>query len=341
MDTVPERHETLSQALSIINSLSGSVAGLTVRELMAEHGLGLRTVQRMLRAIDRSCHTLELVDTERREKRWRMRSGAVSHSIGIKADEIVEIEAAARRLSEEGLNERASALRRAGAKLRTLSADVAVRRAEPDAEVILSSEGLAARPGPRVALSSEMISTLRGGILALRCLKIEYRSPDMSIRRHIVEPYGILYGMRPYLVAAVSGKSSVVYWRLDRITSLSASEKSFLPNPDINLAHVTENSFAVWREEPFQVIIRFNTKGAPDARAWHFHRSQKVVELADGRLEVSFMAGGLVEMVNHFSQWGDTIEVVQPDLLRERLCQHGMMLVATHGKGDTKNVQQI
>lgn len=230
-----ERHAKLSRALALIMSLAGSRSGMTLRELMVEHDLGLRTVQRMLKAIDEACHNLEMVELDGREKRWRITPTPIARAIAISADEVVELEAAARRLSDEGLEERARTLKMAAARFRAMSTHAALRKAEPDAEAILASEGLAARPGPRVELPDNIISQLRNAILGNRRILLHYRPVSGIERVYVLEPYGLLCGHRPYLLALRPGKPDVAVWRLDRVVALTDAGTSFVPREGYTL----------------------------------------------------------------------------------------------------------
>jgi predicted DNA-binding transcriptional regulator YafY len=327
---MPDRHEKLSHALALIMSLAGSRVGLTLRELMAEHDVGLRTLQRMLKAIDQTCHTLEVVETDEREKRWRMRPTPITRAVAITAEEIVEIEAAAQRLVVEGMGERATILRAAASRLRAQATEQALRKSEPDAEAMLASEGIAARPGPRVQLPDGVIAALRRAIIGNRMINLHYRPANGQERTYLLEPYGLLYGHRPYLLALRPGKPDAAVWRLDRILGLTEADRSFLPREGFDLANLTTNSFGIWREDPFDVVLRFSPTAAKDARAWRFHASQVFEDNEDGSLIVHIHAGGAEEMVAHLALWGDSVTVLAPSELAQRLADFGQRLVDHH-----------
>ena len=119
---MPARHEKLSQALSLILTLSTSQGGLTVREMMAIQGCGRRTIERLLKAIDQVCQSLQQVPSTDREKRWRLGPTPLAGAVAISLDEMAEIEAAAHRLEREGLGTSAGRLRSASRKLRARDA---------------------------------------------------------------------------------------------------------------------------------------------------------------------------------------------------------------------------
>ena len=76
-----ERHEKLRKSLALMLSLSCTRSGVTLRELMATHDLGIRTLQRMLRAIEQVSGPLEEVPSGGREKRWRLRPTPLAQAL--------------------------------------------------------------------------------------------------------------------------------------------------------------------------------------------------------------------------------------------------------------------
>ena len=66
-----------------------------------------------------------------------------------------------------------------------------------------------------------------------------------------------------------------------------------------------------------RVVLRFAPSAAATAREFEFHPKEDVVEEEDGSLLVSFESSGLVEMAWHLAKWGNAVEVVEPQALRE------------------------
>ncbi|WP_431280791.1 helix-turn-helix transcriptional regulator [Humitalea sp. 24SJ18S-53] len=327
---MPERHEKLSQALGLITALSATRAGLTMAQMQADLGCGRRTVERLLAAIRQACADVEEVATDLPEKRWRMRPSRLVATVRMTPEEIAEIEAAARRLVDEALPARAATLRSAANKLRASMDEGARRRAEPDVEALLAAEGLAARPGPRVAVPPGVIETLRHALLATHLVRISYLTANGAAREHLLEPYGLLYGARPYLLAAKPGKPDVAVWRLDRVRSVTETEEAFVPRPGFDIATLMKDSFGVWRESPMDVVLHFTAPAVEDALTWRFHGSQQAEPQPDGSLILRFSAGGIEEMAAHLAQWDGKVEVLAPPALRDRMARMGQALVKGH-----------
>lgn len=327
------RQEKLADGLRMVMALASSRFGKSIQDLMDEFGIGRRTVERRLDAIREVCHSLEEVPTDAPPKRWRIRMHRLTHALGLKAEEIAEVEAAAKRLEEEGLRSRAATLRDVTNRLRAMLDEAALRRAESDVEAQLASEGLAARPGPQVQVDGAVLGGIRAALLAGRRLRVRYRGPNGVVRTHVLEPCGLLYGARPYLLAVAEGKADAAVWRLERIEHVEDSGEGFVPRAEFDLATLSAQSFGVWREAPHDVVLRFSAAAAQDAAGWRFHASQVMEPQGDGTLVVRFRAGGVDEMANHLVSWGASVEVVEPAALRAKLAGIGVALVGRYGAG--------
>ena len=326
-----ERHEKLIRAIQLVQRLSGSRTGLTISELAAGMECSRRTAERVLKAVGQACDGLEAIPGDGGEKRWRMGASFLSRTLKLTAAEMGEMELAAKRLSAEGQEERAELLRGAGRKLRALAEPRALLAAEVDAEALLAAEGLATRPGPRIRVGGHLVGQLRQAILARRVLRVRYRGKDGTEVERLLEPCGLLYGQRPYLLAAVPGKPDAAVWRLDRLLAVEVTEQPCAARFD--MAALTAHNFGVWREAPLDVVLRFAPPAAEEAAHWVFHPSQSVAPQPDGALVVRFRAGGLEEMANHIATWGEAVEVLDPPVLRARLAAMGAALLRRHGTG--------
>jgi predicted DNA-binding transcriptional regulator YafY len=52
-----------------------------------------------------------------------------------------------------------------------------------------------------------------------------------------------------------------------------------------------------------------------------WHRSQRVTELPDGRVELTVTVAGIVEIRPWILSWGDGVEVLEPPELREAVAR--------------------
>ncbi|MFP1646076.1 WCX domain-containing protein [Pontitalea aquivivens] len=90
------------------------------------------------------------------------------------------------------------------------------------------------------------------------------------------------------------------------------------------MANYAAQAFGVW-QDPAQygeVIWRFAPEAAARAAGFSFHPRQVLESQADGSLIVRFHAAGWLEMAWHLYQWGDKVEVLAPQALRDMVEGH-------------------
>ena len=201
-------------------------------------------------------------------------------------------------------------------------------RIETDHEALLEAQGLAARPGPRQRIDRKIIVAIAEAIKACRMLEVEYRSRDETApRRRRLAPYGLLTGLRRYLVARpdddpVRHPCVSTWWRTSARPrsprSLSCATLAF------DLQAFADRAFGVFQnEDEFgEVVWRFTPKAAAHARGFEFHPGQVFEEEPDGSLIVRFSAAGHLEMSWHLYVWGDQVDVLAPERLRQMIKGH-------------------
>jgi predicted DNA-binding transcriptional regulator YafY len=156
----------------------------------------------------------------------------------------------------------------------------------------------------------------------MQLVVVRYASPDcLESAARILCPYGLLYGGRGWLVAHVDDLPEMRLWRLDRIVSVDLLDRGFSRREDFSLQTYAAQSFGIFQEEPFDVVLRFTPAAADDAARWLFHPSQSVKEEPDGTLTVRFRAGGMQEMSWHLFTWGSAVSVIAPVTLRIMLAK--------------------
>ncbi len=325
------RYERLTDIVRLATRLQGLRGGMTMDDIAGEFRVSRRTAERMRGAVEAAFGPLETVDTGDRRLHWRLRSTSLRGLVQLSPEELAELESAASHLDRTGPVERADTLRELAAKLRALRRPLSEGAFEDDLEALMLAEGLAMRPGPRPGIEHGLLPRLRDAIRAGR--KVEFDYVARSSGRHsqqVVEPYGVLYGNRAYLVGRPQWRNQPQLWPLANVSNVHVTGELFERDPDFNLQRYAERSFGAFQEEPIDVELRFDADAAPDAASFLFHPSQAVIDNGDGSLTVRFRAGGLTEMCWHLVTWGPVVTVVQPVRLRERLRQMCADLAAHH-----------
>lgn len=135
------------------------------------------------------------------------------------------------------------------------------------------------------------------------------------------EPYGVLIGVRRYLVAKrkADTEGPLRYYVAERIRSAELTGESFVREPGFNIDQHAQKAFGAFQNdsEYGEVIWKFKPDVASHARAFLFHPTQVLEDLPDGSLLVRFNASGHLEMCWHLYTWGDQVEVLAPEVLRK------------------------
>lgn len=199
-------------------------------------------------------------------------------------------------------------------------------RTAVDEEALLECMGLATRPGPRPVAEPEVDGMIAFSLKARCRLEILYSSGgDAEPRWRTIEPYGLLLGVRRYLVGIdVEKPNAVRYYRVDSIRAAKTTDQYFEVDPGFDLHEQAKKGFGTYESEREygQVVWRFRPDVAAHAQRFQFHPDQKLTLEEDGSLTVRFKASGYYEMAWHLYTWGDKVEVIAPSKLRDMVEHH-------------------
>ncbi len=320
-----------SDLLRIADMAMARFEGISLLDITREFGCDHRTAQRMMRAFEGVFPNVDIVEDAERRRRWHLPRSDPRwlQAQGIRDGELAALDMAAKRAERDGAPDDAQRLRALRDRLLAAMPASHARRTEADAEALLESQGFASRPGPRVVSDMQLLGTLTEALRAPWELKLLYRSAqDEAPKLRLLEPHGLLLGTRRYLVARPSkGDGRMRRFRLDRVRSAEITARSFARDPDFDLDAFAARAFGSFHSdaEYGPVEWRFTPGAAPTARQFIFHPQQEMTKAPDGSLTVRFKASGHMEMAWHLYMWGDQVEVLAPEALREMVgdCRRG------------------
>ena len=135
---------------------------------------------------------------------------------------------------------------------------------------------------------------------------------------YFLEPDAALRSV--YLIGYDEPAEAMRTYKVERIRSATLTQDRYeIPDgfdPDAWLAH----SWGIWSSDgtpTVRIRLRFDPSIAHRVREAVWHRSQELVELADGGVELSVAVAGIVEIRPWILSWGDGVEVLEPDELRK------------------------
>ena len=214
-----------------------------------------------------------------------LRSDALRRLVSVSAAELTELGTAATALEHAGLDARAATLRDLATKLRATLRTESLARIESDLETLVHAEGLATRPGPRQRLDAGLLALLREAITTERVVSFRYLAQSTGRRSsQRVQPYGLLYGNRTFLVAPRQHERG------------TAQRRDVRRRPDVRPGMLLFHPGQTTEENPDGSLTVCFTAGGIDEMCWYLFtwgESVTVEKLARLRRRLAEMCASL------------------------------------------------
>jgi predicted DNA-binding transcriptional regulator YafY len=314
--------EKAQQLLELATFVASRYLGITLDETIERFGISRRTAQRMLHALEAQFPDTETWFDGEGRKRWRLRTGALGDLLTLTSEELAALDLSIETLEREAQGIEAAELRRLREKILSLVPRGRMARVQTDHEALLEAQGLASRPGPKARIEPEIAATISESLKRSERLRIVYRSRTSSgPATRVIEPYGVLLGIRRYLIAKPKAEANVQlrYFVAERIQSAELTGEPFVRDPNFDIHQHAQRAFGAFQNDAEfgEVIWKFTPDAASHAQSFLFHPTQAQELLPDGSLIVRFHASGHLEMCWHLYMWGDKVEVLAPDNLQK------------------------
>jgi predicted DNA-binding transcriptional regulator YafY len=303
------RGDQLTRQWTLVRLLSGRT-GRTLAQLRAELGVGKRTVQRDIAALERAgmpvtseprngtvfWHFMERFHAEAPVSLTLTEQMALYFSKGL----LKPLQGTPMYESLE------SALHKIGAAL------------PPQSFQFLN--GLEKAISIRTAgfkdysLSKEVVELLTRSILHRFTTRITHCTVhfEKGIERE-VDPYRLWYANNGiYLVAYDHRSGELRPFAVERISAVKATNRRFEIPADFDFEEFSESAFNVIWGDPQEVKIRFSPEQAPyiEERTWH--PSQKIEKRANGGIDLTLHVADLWEVKRWLIGFGADAQVLQP-----------------------------
>ena len=300
------RYSRISDILDLAIFMSSRIQGVTIDEISERYNVSRRTAERMrdsLTCIFPSVEELEINDTH---KHWGFVNYSIAHFISFEPKEIANLEQLQRRTTNKEMKKE---LLTTVEKLKSLNRKNK-SSVEDNIGLFLQTEGYAVRQMPQYKIDINTVDVIRQSLQQSKIVKGKYHGKTRQI-----EPLGLIYGEKIYLVAREKAKGEEIYnYLLNKFENLVLTDKTF-DKGDFNLQEYTNQSFGVYHGEILDVKLSFNKELAPEALNYNFHPTQKVKQEKDGTVTVTFKASGDKEILWHVFKWGAGCKIVAPQKL--------------------------
>ena len=209
----------------------------------------------------------------------------------------------------------ASAIRKLGMALESLAPCIS-RHLESSAEAI---ENDSHRQDP---LYLGVMEKLTLAWAEQRKVAVWHRREDGQVTQYVfapyfIEPYAI--GQSTYLIGLREPPGALRTLKVERLERVELLKESYQIPADFDPQALLADAWGIWytEEEPVEVKLRFSRRVAHRVVETRWHRSERVEELADGRLVWQGRIAEPLEMMNWIRGWGADVEVLEPAGLRQ------------------------
>ncbi len=302
------RYSRVSDILDLAIFMSSKMQGVTLNEIAERYNVSRRTAERMRDSLTCIFPSVDEIETEDNQKHWGFINYSISQFVTFSPKEIANIEQCERRTTNREMKEE---LGRTVEKIKAFNRKHATT-VENNIELYMQTEGYAVRQMPQYKINVRSLETIREALQQSKMVEGIYHG-----KRRLIEPLGMIYGSKIYLVAREKAKGKDIYnYLLHKFEDLKLTEKTF-EKGDFNLQEYTNQSFGVYHGEILDVKLSFSPELAPEAKEFNFHPTQKIKEESDGSLTVSFKASGSLEIIWHVFKWGSGCKILAPKSLKD------------------------
>ena len=326
------RFERILNIIDLIMTMQSRTHGVSLKEIETTYSVSRRTAQRMKDIVLSLYPQVTELQTNSKVKRWGFKGKPVNLS-NFSADDIADLTSIKELCKINNMQDKLPVLDKVINTIKMCN-NPNLHSIETDTDVLLESEGFAVRQCAGFNINSNLLLIIRTAIKSMKKLEFSYQAKDyypleeknlagFRIQKGlkpkktiIVEPYGILYGERHYLVAKENGK--IKQYLLHRISDIKITEEYFTQDTSFNLKKWTESSFGVFHDEPMQVKLKFKKEIADDVMKYKFHPTQQVKQLKNGAVIVTFKSSGTKTILWNIFKWGTNVEILAPKELKEK-----------------------
>ena len=302
------RYSRISDILDLAIFMSSKIQGVTITEIAQRYNVSRRTAERMRDSLTCIFPSVDEIETDDTQKHWGFINYSISNLISFTPKEIANIEQLQRRTTNKEMKEE---LGKTVEKLKSLNRKHSIPL-ENNIELYMQTEGYAVRQMPQYKISLETLEVIREAVQHSKMVTGIYHGKE-----RLIEPLGMIYGEKIYLVAKEKTKGDGIYnYLLHKFEKLKLTDKTF-DKGDFDLQEYTNLSFGVYHGAILGVELLFSQDLAQEASKFNFHPTQSGKWNDDGTYTVYFKASGSREIIWHVFRWGAGCKIVAPKSLQE------------------------
>lgn len=301
------RYSRVSDILDLATFMASKPLGITIAEISERYNVSRRTAERMRDSLTCIFPQIDEIETDDTQKHWGFINYSIANLITFTPEEIGNIEQQQRRTTNK---EAKIAMAKAVEKMKSLNGKR--QNCEKDIELFMQTEGYAVRQMPQYKIDLGTLEVIRDAVQHSKMVTGVYHD-----KTRLIEPLGMIYGEKIYLVAKEKAKGDGIYnYLLHKFKDLKLTDKTF-DKGDFDLQKYNNQSFGVYHGEILNVKLSFSSELAPEAMNFNFHPTQEITQEKDGSVTVAFKASGSLEIIWHVFKWGSGCKILAPKSLKD------------------------
>lgn len=301
------RYSRVSDIIDLATFMSSRPLGITLNDIIERYNVSRRTAERMRDSLTNVFPQVQEIEVDGNQKHWGFVDYSIKEMVHFTPEEIATVEQCQKRTTNAEMKE---SLEKVAEKIKTLSKK-GLENIENNIDLILQTEGYAVRQTIQYHISDEILITIREAMKKSLIITGKYHN---KIR--YIEPLGLIYGEKIYLIAREKAKGDEIYtYLLNKFTDLKLTMTNF-DRGDFNLDEFSKRSFSAYFGKMLNVKLKFDKEIAEDVMTYNFHPSQSIEQQEDGSVIVKFKASGDKSIMWHVFRWGDKVEIISPKELR-------------------------
>lgn len=288
--------------------MQNSYIGLTLDDIAMEFECSRRSAERMKAVlVEKFGNKIEEVSNSTdKKKRWRFKKGTMNWLINFTSTDFANLEQCKKSFKSPAKQKEMDEL------IEKLKALNPANISDVDIDEILSNQAYVIRQGFRENISLEILQIINDAILCQKQVAVKYYDKE-----HTLNPYGILYSDRAYLIAYNIKAKAIWTYRISKIKEITLTDNYFEKEDNFNLKEYCARSFGVFQGEMFDVRLQFNKDAVEDVKDYFFHPTQVGKLEQDGSYTLSLKASGEYEIITELLKWRDSVKILAPESLKE------------------------
>ena len=288
--------------------MQNSYIGLTLDDIAKEFECSRRSAERMKAVlVEKFGSKIEEVSSfNDKKKRWRFKKGTMNWLINFTPADFANLEQCKKSFKSPAKQKEIDELIE---KIKALNPE---NISDVDIDEILSNQAYVIRQGFRENIKLETLQLINDSILCQKQIRITYYNQEYTLN-----PYGILYSDRAYLIAYNIKANAIWTFRISKIKEITLTDNYFEKEDNFDLKEYCARSFGVFQGEIFDVLLQFNKEAVEDVKDYFFHPTQVGKLEKDGSYTLSLKASGEYEIITELLKWRDSVKILAPESLKE------------------------